>query len=54
MYLTVYPKGQADLDNQRPDKWSSTAQWLRGNSDFRVARTILNGKWTQFFLLKLS
>jgi hypothetical protein len=41
MYLTVYPKGQADLDNQHPDKWSSTAQCLRGNSDCRVARTIL-------------
>ena len=23
-YINIYPKGRADLDNRRPDKWSST------------------------------
>jgi len=28
-YENVYPKGQGDSDNQRPDKWSSTVIGLR-------------------------
>jgi len=35
----IYPKGHADSDNQRPDKWISTV--LRSLTKLLPARTVL-------------